>query len=138
MKKNFLSVFMAVCVFSAFPGAVNCFCVTGDCHSVSQTIRGEALQCHLATAAPKGENHSGEGCCGKCRIEKTAVLASGLLQGNDFRQRNVSEEMKSSVDFHINPRHVFSFQKKSQEFPPGFLTRYVLSSTFSFRGPPAS
>ncbi len=138
MKKKSLSLFMAVCVFSAFPGALGCQCVDADCGSVPKAIQAETLRCHSAASHAKGEDPSRKECCGKCRIEKAAVLSKEFSPVNPSRTRPVTIEEGFLNSFYPEvPRPFFSHEQLFGP-SPGFFKRYVLNITFSFRAPPAA
>lgn len=136
MKRSCWAVLIAVCVFGSFPGVLECQCVDADCSSVPQAVQAKAPRCHPAASHAKGEKSSRKECCGKCRIEKAAVLSKEFLSLNPFRTRPAAIETKWINVFHSDvPRPFFS---REQLFgpSPGFLEQYVLNITFSFRAPP--
>ncbi|MFH1209134.1 MAG: hypothetical protein V1673_06250 [Candidatus Omnitrophota bacterium] len=136
MKKKCLSVVVAVCVFGTFPGLSNCQCVGADCGSVPKAIQAKVPQCHSAASQAGGEGPSHKECCGKCRIEKAAVLSSEFSLTGDVRHGNTLAEVRSFADFHSKIRNPSFFQGKFFESPPGFFEQHVLNTTFSFRAPP--
>ena len=135
MKRKYLSLFLAVCLFSAFPSALDCQCVDADCGSVPKVIQAEAPRCHPAA---KGEDPSRKECCGKCQIEKTAVLENKFLSAQDLRFGSTPFEIKFSTGFYSKPERQSFLSGRSLGFPSGFFTQHVLNTTFSFRAPPLS
>jgi|GEM_PF-3993041 len=136
MKKKLLSLLTAVCVFIVFPNAAICQCVGADCSFVAKEIQASVPQCHPAAAQAKEGRSSREECCGKCRIEKAAILSSDFLISGDIRAKSASAEDVSFVDFHPKVQSPPFFRSEYAESPPGFFERYVLNTTFSFRAPP--
>lgn len=136
MKKKYFSVFMVVCMLVAAPGVLNCRCVDADCGAASQAIRAHTPQCHAGAAQKQGEDPVRKECCGKCRIEKAAVLSGELSPSGDVRPRNTFAEIEAFVDFHPKIRHLSFSQERFSESPPGFFEKNVLNTTFSFRAPP--
>ena len=138
MKKKYLSALMAVCLFSAFPSALNCQCMDTGCGFVSKAVRTNVPQCHPHPVAvhSKENGNSAKECCGKCRIEKTAVLSNEFSPLSDIRPGNTLEEIKSFADFYSKIQRPSFFQEGSAESPPGFFAEYILNTTFSFRAPP--
>jgi len=136
MKQKYLSAFLAVCVFIAFPSVLHCQCVGSDCGSSPKSLQAKTPPCHPAAAPAKGRDSSGSECCGKCRIEKAAVLSEELSPVNEIRSGNTLVEIKSFSDFHLKLRRPSVFRGESQESPPGFFEQHVLNTTFSFRAPP--
>jgi hypothetical protein len=136
MKKKYLSVIMAVCVFSAFPTALSCQCVDADCSFVSKTIRAKVPRCHPPVSQTRGGNSSRQECCGKCQIEKAAVLSNGLSPVSDIRHRNTLVEIRSFADLGSQLQKPSFFQREFPESPPGFFAQHILNTTFSFRAPP--
>jgi len=136
MKKKCLSFFIAMCVFNAFPGVLNCQCVDADCRSVPKAIQASVSQCHHAAVLAKGENPSHKECCGKCRIERAVVLSSELSPAGDIRSGNTLAEIESFADFHSKLQCPSFFQGEFPESPPGFFEQHILNTTFSFRAPP--
>jgi hypothetical protein len=134
--KKYLAVLMAVCVFSAFPSVLSCQCVDADCSSVPKSIQTKVTPCHPAAAPSRGRSNSNKECCGKCRIEKAAVLSNDLLPASDVRPRNTLAEIKSFADFRAKLQRPSFFQGEFPEAPPGFFEQHVLNITFSFRAPP--
>ena len=136
MKRKCLSVLIALCVFSAFPSALSCQCVFEDCHSVSEAVQAKIPQCHHAATPAKAGERTGKECCGKCQIEKAAVLSNDLSPAHEVRSSNTSAEIKSFSDFHASLRHPALFQGEFFGSPPGFFEQHILNATFSFRAPP--
>ncbi|MDD5226424.1 MAG: hypothetical protein PHV97_04470 [Candidatus Omnitrophica bacterium] len=136
MKKKCLSALIALCVLSAFPSVLNCLCTTGDCGLASRSIQSKTPQCHHANAPSKTEDGSRKECCGKCRIEKAAVLSNELSPVHEVRLRNTSAEIQFFSDFHASIRHPTLFQGEFFGSPPGFFEQHILNATFSFRAPP--
>lgn len=136
MNKKYLSMFMAVCVFSSFPSALSCQCVDADCGSVPMSIQARTPQCHHATVQTKGENPTRKECCGKCQIEKAAVLSSEISAFWDVRLGDTWTAIKSFADFCSKLRRPSFSQGEFPESPPGFFEEHILNITFSFRAPP--
>jgi len=127
---------MAVCVFSAFPSVLSCQCVDADCGSVPKSIQVKAPHCNPAAAHSEGRSSSNKECCGKCRIEKAAVLSNDLSPASDVRYRNTLAEIKSFADFHAKLQRTSFSKGEFPESPPGFFEQHILNTTFSFRAPP--
>ena len=136
MKKRFLAVFIAICFVGIFPGALNCQCAVADCHVVPKTIQAKTPQCHHAAAQTGGESRSRKECCGKCRIEKAAVLSTGLSQLSEVRHKNTLASIKFFTDSNAKLQRPFFPSRKFPKLPPGFFTQFILNTTFSFRAPP--
>ena len=136
MKKKGWALFIAVSVFSAFSGALNCQCADADCSFAAQAIHAKAPRCHYAAAQAKGENPSRKECCGKCRVEKAAVLSDELLLGREALPRNTLAEIKSFTDFYSKIQRLSFSPGTFTESPLGFFEQYILNTTFSFRAPP--
>lgn len=127
---------MALCVLSAFPSVLSCQCVDADCGSVSKSIQASVLQCHRVATQTKERDPFRKECCGKCQIEKTAVLSNKFFAANDVRPKNILMEMSPFASFYSKIRPPAFFRKRSSESPPGFFKRHVFGATLSFRGPP--
>ena len=136
MKKSCWAIFIVVCLVSAFPGVLNCQCVDANCGSVPKAIQTNVPQCHPAAAQTKGVDHSRKECCGKCRIEKAAVLSNEFSPVSDVRHRETLAEMKFFADFHSKIQRPSFFQGEFPEGPTGFFGQHILNTTFSFRAPP--
>ena len=60
MKKKWLSVFIAVCVFSVLPSVVSCQCVDANCDSAPHSVQTNVPQCHHAAVSAKARGSSGK------------------------------------------------------------------------------
>ena len=134
--KKYLSIFIAVAVFGASPNVLSCRCVDRDCVSVPKTIQAHVPQCHPAAAQARGNDPTHKECCGKCQIEKSAVLVSELSPVSDVCHRNTLVEIRSFADFHAKIHCPYFSHGKFPESPPGFFEQHILNTTFSFRAPP--
>ena len=136
MKKKGFSVLIAVCVFGTFPSALNGQCVGEGCGSVPKMIQASVPQCHHTAVPTKEASSPRKECCGKCQIEKAAVLSSDLFPTNDVRHKNTLAQIRAFTGFDSKIRHLSFFYTEYPGSPPGFFEQHVLNTTFSFRAPP--
>ncbi|MFH0984092.1 MAG: hypothetical protein V1882_01000 [Candidatus Omnitrophota bacterium] len=136
MKKKWLSAILAMCVLGTFSGVGDCECRGVDCGFVSQAIRSEAFHCQPAAAHAERRDPSGEECCGKCGIEKAAVLSRKISFAGDVRPWSEFVEIQYSPGIHSKIEPLLFFKGELFESPPGFFEQHILGTTFSFRAPP--
>jgi len=134
MKKNCLAIFIAISVFGSFPGALECPCADADCHFGSSADPALIPQCHQASAHAK-DNGPTE-CCGKCRIEKTAVLESKFLPSHDPRFSKIPAAFKTPAVIQLTIVQPVFERRELLGSPPAFFERHILNTTYSFRAPP--
>ena len=134
--KKYLSGILFACVLSTSPGVLNCQCVGADCDLALKAVQADVPQCHRASAAAQGADPSRQGCCGKCRIEKAAVLSSELSSVRDVRRQDALEVIKYFDGFHSKLQPPSFFYRERTESPHGFFEQFILNTTFAFRAPP--
>jgi len=127
---------MAVYVLGAFPSIAVCQCVDADCGVVSMPVKANALRCHRVATQAKERDPSRKECCGKCQIEKAAVLSHEFFTSGDVRSKNTFIEMDPWGGFYSKIQPPSFFQKGFSESPPGFFIQSILNTTLSSRAPP--
>jgi hypothetical protein len=134
MKRNCLAIFIAVCVLGSFPGALECQCVDADCRFGVSAAPAPVPRCHQVPTHAKESDP--KACCGKCRIEKTAVLESKFLPSHDsrFSKMPVASRIPAGIQRTII-QPVFEYQELCGS-PPSFFEQHILNTTYSFRAPP--
>ena len=127
---------MIACMLSASSSVLNCQCVDADCSFAPKAIPSNDPPCHHAAAPAHQAGSSNKECCGKCQLEKAAVLSNELLLAREALPRNAWETIKSFVGVSPKIERPSFFYSEFSESPPGFFERHILNTTFSFRAPP--
>ncbi len=135
--KSKLWVMILVVLTAGFSTAADCGCVSGECgSSAARPESSSRPACHHEEAESKPASH--QGCCGKCQIEKTAVLgpsATHTLSPQPKPSHVPAEAIAgpSAPTVRVAATAAFLF-----EAPPGFFTDHILGTSLALRAPPPS
>ena len=136
MKKKYASLMMVFLLANASLDGTACLCVSADCSGSSGAREAKTPQCHHAAAPTPSQGQAPRNCCGKCQLEKRAVLApegtplAGISSKQGFIEIGAFSDLKKGMPFPVLSK------KGGTDFSPLFFTELILNTTFAFRGPP--
>lgn len=136
MKRNWLAGVLAGCLVLTGVYGINCQCLISDCSSAvtALDVLDKKPHCHHeAATTPRAPKE----CCGKCQIEKNAVLFRDFLASiQNIFQPGLSAKDKAFVKFSEPLKKAVLFLARLRSPPQPFFTQHILTVTFGFRSPP--
>lgn len=135
MRNKYLSLTMSFLLTGAWVAGLACACFPGDCQAAAAAPRVTTAPCHHDGAQTQAKDPARQDCCGKCQIERWAVLTpkapvlSAALPGDAATDVPLIASAPGAG-------RAFPRNGIDRGPPQNFFTRHVLNTTFSFRGPP--
>lgn len=137
MKNRYLAWGMIFLLAGTLAAGLSCGCVSGDCHGASSIKQSGAPKCHHDSTETRAKDSSRKECCGKCQIEKAAVLFGKNLSLGALPSENVAARTLGSAEV-LEAGDRLPAHWEGYSPPDTFFTQHILNFTFSFRAPPQS
>jgi hypothetical protein len=133
MKNKYLASIMAVLMVSTAVLVLACQCAFADC---GRAVKINAARCHHETSETARKTPSGNRCCGKCQLEKAAVLSEKSFSLDQARSGKGTPETALLPLFFKTPSAIM-LPKADLHGPPGtFFLKNIFNTSVSFRAPP--
>lgn len=135
MRNKYLSLTTALLLTGALAAGMACGCFSGDCQAFPGATQVKMAQCHHDSAQAKAKDPVRRDCCGKCQIEKWAVLAGNIVSMGAVLSKAAATDIPLFTDV-PEAAHGSRPCRIDRSPPEIFFTQHVLNFTFSFRAPP--